>query len=278
MKLTFNKQERLCSKKQMELLFSKGKNNFAHPLKFIFIEVNTKLQYPAQIMFVVPKRQFKKAHDRNKLKRRMREAYRLNKGAFYESLKISNKIIIAAFIYVGKKPDEYKTIEKSIQQHLNLFLHKPHKMININDKEKLFASIDKFKEGAKPLFGVMTPQHVLEHLIMSLHLSTGKKQIEFKGQQEIADKIKATLIYTNTELPQGIKNPLLTDELSPLKYNSLEVAKQELKNELNYFYNFRQNNPTFMAVHPRMNNLNLEEWTIIHSKHFSHHFKQYGLI
>lgn len=278
MKLTFNKQERLCSKKQMELLFSKGKNNFVYPVKFIFTEVNTKLQYPAQALFVVPKRQFKKAHDRNKLKRRMREAYRLNKLNFYKGLKTSNKIIIAAFIYVGKKPEEYKTIEKSIQQHLNLFSPKPQKMINLNDKETLFATIDKFKEGATPLFGIMSPQHVLEHLIMSLHLSTGKIQIEYKGQQETADKIKASIIYSNDEIPQGVKNPLLTDELGLLKFDSLELAKQELKNELNYFYNYRQNNPLHTAIHPRMNVLNMDEWTIFQSKHFSHHFKQYGLI
>lgn len=118
LKLTFNKQERLCSKKQMDLLFSKGSSTFGHPLKFIFIAVETNLQFPAQALFVVPKRQFKKAHDRNKLKRRMREAYRLNKLNFYEQLNSANKKIICAFIYVGKKQEEYATIEKAIKQNL----------------------------------------------------------------------------------------------------------------------------------------------------------------
>lgn len=119
MKQTFNKQERLCSKKQIDLLFDKGKSNYAYPLKFMYVEVNTKLQYPAQAMFVVPKRQFKKAHDRNLLKRRMREAYRLNKVNFYEYLHSINKIIICAFIYIGKKEEEYVAIEKSIKQNIN---------------------------------------------------------------------------------------------------------------------------------------------------------------
>lgn len=103
----------------MELLFSKGKSTFNHPLKFIFIVVETNLQYPAQALFVVPKRQFKKAHDRNKLKRRMREAYRLNKLNFYEQLNAANKKIICAFIFVGKKQEDYKIIEKAIKQNLN---------------------------------------------------------------------------------------------------------------------------------------------------------------
>lgn len=87
----FTKQERLCSKKQIDLLFLKGNTAAAHPLKLIFIETELAYVKPCQAMFVVPKRSFKKAHDRNKLKRRMREAYRLNKESFYELLKLNNK-------------------------------------------------------------------------------------------------------------------------------------------------------------------------------------------
>ncbi len=119
MKKTFNKQERLCSKKQIELLFSKGKSSFGHPLKFIYMQVETDLQFQAQAMFVVPKRQFKKAHDRNLLKRRMREAYRLHKLNFYQQLSTANVKVVCAFIYVGKKQEEYITIEKAIKQNLN---------------------------------------------------------------------------------------------------------------------------------------------------------------
>jgi ribonuclease P protein component len=118
-KKTFNKQERLCSKKQIELLFSKGKSSFGHPLKFIYMQVETDLQFQAQAMFVVPKRQFKKAHDRNLLKRRMREAYRLHKLNFYQQLSTANVKVVCAFIYVGKKQEEYITIEKAIKQNLN---------------------------------------------------------------------------------------------------------------------------------------------------------------
>ncbi len=151
-------------------------------------------------------------------------------------------------------------------------------MINILDKETLFYIIDKFKDNVKPQFGQLTPQHVLEHLMMSLQLSTGKKQIEFKGDQELAEKVKANLIYTDAEIPQGVKNPLLTDELPVLKFETIEIAKQELKNELEYFYNFRFQNPTSEFIHPRMNTLNMYEWTIMHNKHFAHHLKQYDLL
>lgn len=117
---TFHKQERLCSKKQIDLLFSKGKSQLSYPVKVIFIDTPVALQFPAQAMFVVPKRQFKKAHDRNKLKRRMREVYRLNKKIIYGTLQANGKKIIIAFIYVGKKIEEFPVIEKAMLKQIIL--------------------------------------------------------------------------------------------------------------------------------------------------------------
>ncbi len=104
----------MCSKKQMEVLFSKGSGITAYPIKVMFCETPVDLVFPAQAMFVAPKRNFKRAHDRNKLKRRMREAYRLNKNTFYYNLKLNDKKNLLAFIYIGKKEESYDLIQKSI--------------------------------------------------------------------------------------------------------------------------------------------------------------------
>lgn len=101
-------------------MFSKGKSQLSYPVKTIFIDTPVALQYPAQAMFVVPKRQFKKAHDRNKLKRRMREVYRLNKKIIYDLAEQKGKKIIIAFIYIGKKQEDYLVIEKAMLKQLHL--------------------------------------------------------------------------------------------------------------------------------------------------------------
>ena len=98
----------------MEVLFKNGLSSATYPIKLVYLETPVDLFYPAQSMFVVPKRLFKKAHDRNTIKRRMREIYRLNKAVFYEGLMEKNKKMILAFIYIGKKEEDYQTLQKAL--------------------------------------------------------------------------------------------------------------------------------------------------------------------
>lgn len=122
----FYKHERLCSRKQIDLLFTKnmGASAAAFPIKVVFMETQEAMVTPLQVMFVVPKRNFKHAHDRNKLKRRMREAYRLNKQAIYDVLNPGGKKIIIAFIYTAKQQQNYPEIALAVTKLLGVVVKK----------------------------------------------------------------------------------------------------------------------------------------------------------
>lgn len=124
MKNTFHKQERLSGKKAIDLLFAKGKGTSIAPLKMIVKPSLSTQTFPARVMFIVPKKKFKRAHDRNLLKRRMREAYRLNKNSFYQLLKERELKVSCALLYTGGKTDTYAVIHKALVELLTQGLKK----------------------------------------------------------------------------------------------------------------------------------------------------------
>ncbi len=107
---TFGKQERLTSKKEIELIFKSGKSLFSFPFKVYFLFGNEEAKVEAKVLITVSKRQFKKAVDRNKVKRLFRECYRKNKNKL--DLSTSNKPIHIAFLYVHSEIISYVEMEK----------------------------------------------------------------------------------------------------------------------------------------------------------------------
>jgi ribonuclease P protein component len=113
-RFTFHKSERLCSQKIIGELFSSGESFLSYPLKVVFLKTEFPESFPVQAAFTVSKRNFKRAVDRNLLKRRIREAYRLNKPALYDEIAARNLQIAVMFVYVGKDIAEFPTIEKGM--------------------------------------------------------------------------------------------------------------------------------------------------------------------
>ena len=111
---TFCKKERLNRKIIIDDLYSKGHSFFIYPIKVNWIITDLQTSFPAQVIINVSKRNLKKAVDRNRIKRLIREVYRKNKNIHYSFLK-QNKIQLAlSLIYVASETSSYKDIEKKI--------------------------------------------------------------------------------------------------------------------------------------------------------------------
>jgi len=110
---TFKKEERLGKKKLIGELFDRGSSFYLKPIKVTYM-INTfeKSEFN-QVLFSVPKKLIKIAVIRNKVKRRLREAYRLHKKDLYENTK-SDKLLIA-YIYNSDKVISYQEIEERIK-------------------------------------------------------------------------------------------------------------------------------------------------------------------
>jgi ribonuclease P protein component len=99
---TFCKDEKLCSKKLIDKVLSEGASFLNYPYRISFLETDFESAFPCQVLFIVSKKRFKKANMRNKIKRLMRETYRINKNLLYEWLKNNDKRVILAINYIGE--------------------------------------------------------------------------------------------------------------------------------------------------------------------------------
>lgn len=118
---TFTKAERLSSKILIDKLIQSGKSFNSFPFRIVWLEVQEST-VPAKIVISVPKRLFKRAVDRNRLKRLIRESYRKNKTVLFDG--IANKKIHLIFIYTSKTLIESKEMEEKIIATIHTLIKK----------------------------------------------------------------------------------------------------------------------------------------------------------
>ncbi len=111
---TFPKEEKLCSIKDIEELFKKGSSTFLYPFRLLHLPAKQEEQTYPKVLISIPKKLFKKAVDRNDLKRKIREIYRLNKRGIFFETPMEKRPGVLAIIYIAKEKLPYKELNRKL--------------------------------------------------------------------------------------------------------------------------------------------------------------------
>ena len=145
-------------------------------------------------------------------------------------------------------------------------------------KEMIEEKLNMLKEDTKPLWGTMTPQHMLEHLEYTLKIAVEDIEVDVATPEEHLEKVHETL-YNYKKMPRDYKMPLLKDgELEELLHPDFETAKTSFIEAYDNFNVYFKEHPDRLTKNVVFGELNYFEWKLLNRKHFNHHFEQFGLL
>ncbi len=149
--------------------------------------------------------------------------------------------------------------------------------VDITNENEIRSTLSKLSTNDKPIFGTMNAQQMIEHLSSITQISNGNWKIDLFIEDEKAARRKPFLNSTE-EIQPGFKASLISDSPAPIKFNTLEEAIDDLIHQLHLFFEVFENDASRSVVHPFFGDLDFEYWKKFHVKHFTHHFKQFGLV
>ncbi|WP_299273985.1 phenylacetic acid degradation bifunctional protein PaaZ [uncultured Psychroserpens sp.] len=144
---------------------------------------------------------------------------------------------------------------------------------------KIEECLSKLNEDTKPQWGIMTPQHMIEHLEYTYKIAAGEIQdFEVATPEKILEKVKNSL-YNYRKFPKNSNFPLLEkDTLDDLKHENLAIAIETFKAQRAAYLNYFKENPEATLSNMVFGELNRYEWYLMERKHLNHHFEQFGLL
>ena len=122
--VTFRKPERISFQREIDSLFKHGETFISYPLRIVFLEQKPFSGSSVSVLISVPKKKFKSAVKRNRLKRLIREAYRLNKTSVIQYFQEKESGLLIAFLFIGNEMCGWKEIEAAMKKSLSLLKEK----------------------------------------------------------------------------------------------------------------------------------------------------------
>ena len=160
---------------------------------------------------------------------------------------------------------------------LTMVQKKQNRFVEVNENS-IVSALAKLKEDTPAAWGMMTPQHMLEHLEMSYRIAAGQIQdFEIVTPLEHIEKVQETL-WNYQPMPKNYDFPLLPkDKLADLKHENLDTAKKQLLEARKAYLQFFRENPNATTKNAVFGELSKFEWELLERKHINHHFEQFGL-
>ncbi len=140
----------------------------------------------------------------------------------------------------------------------------------------MLAVLNGLTPNQKPLWGKMNAQEMVEHLSDMLMMSRGTGNFTIDVDAETIAR-RQQFLSSDKEMAKNIAVPF-TKEIIELRHDELELALDEFADEWINFTEYYENNPSASVIHPYYGDLDFNLWLKMHDKHFTHHFKQFGLI
>ena len=176
------------------------------------------------------------------------------------------------------EPNEDQEPLVAIATILTMVQKKQETFVEMTD-EKIDECLSKLTADAKPKWGIMTPQHMIEHLEYTYKIASGEIQdFEIATPEEILEKVHASL-YNYKKFPQNSQFPMLEkDTLDDLKHPDLETAIEKFKEQREKYIKFFKENPEAKLKNLVFGELNKYESYLLERKHLNHHFEQFRLL
>jgi oxepin-CoA hydrolase/3-oxo-5,6-dehydrosuberyl-CoA semialdehyde dehydrogenase len=182
--------------------------------------------------------------------------------------------IVKWFVEVFDTEDELvavATILTMVQKKQEVF-------VEITD-EKITECLNKLTDNAKPQWGILTPQHLLEHLEDGYKILSGQIQdFEIVTPEKILEKVYHSL-YDYEKFPKGSTFPTLRKgELEDLIHPDFATAKEKFLEAREAYKTFFKENPEAILKNMVFGELNRYESYLLERKHLNHHFEQFGIL
>jgi oxepin-CoA hydrolase/3-oxo-5,6-dehydrosuberyl-CoA semialdehyde dehydrogenase len=161
---------------------------------------------------------------------------------------------------------------------LTMVQKRQHTFVEMTDA-KIDECLSKLSVDMKPKWGIMTPQHMIEHLEYTYKIASGELQdFEISTPEKILEKVKNSL-WNYDKFPKNSQFPLLEkDTLDALKHEDLASAIDKFKAQREKYLEYFKEHPEAVLRNMVFGELNRYEWYLLERKHLNHHFEQFGLI